>query len=125
MKISPLPSPAHPDFSPEATSKAGAKPTALPTCSTAVAADTWLRDNPTDASTDAMVQNILALRAKARAGEEITEPDMLPYSDISGGNSSELFIDRDYFTEGFLPAIANAEKSIHIAVKIGTYKFGT
>ena len=85
-------------------------------CDPAPLQDTLLRNNPKDVNTTQLVANILALRSKATAGVDITEADMIPYSTVSSGNDSRIFIDREYFTEAVLPAIASAEQSIHIAM---------
>lgn len=85
-------------------------------CNIPPPADTWLRDNPNDASTTTLINRILATRAKTQAGLTITEEDMLPYSTITTGNEADLSINREYFSEKILPAIRNAQQSIHIAM---------
>ena len=73
-------------------------------------------DGASDSSWQQMANHVLNLRARASTGAKITTEDMISYSKTTTDNSIQLYLDRAYFTEALLPAISNAQESIHIAM---------
>ena len=62
------------------------------------------------------LRHVLSLRQKAQSGQDIKRSDLLTHTQQVSGTSADLFLDRSYYTEGLLPAIRDAQDSIHIAI---------
>jgi len=56
------------------------------------------------------------LRDKIHSGKEIKSSELYTIAQTSEGNKTKLHLDRDYFTHGLIPAIAEAKDSIHLAM---------
>lgn len=75
-----------------------------------------LRDRRRDASLREGIDTLLELRARQAADEKIRFRDLTTYTQSSADNAVELHLERAYFEQAVLPAIARAKRSIHIAM---------
>lgn len=83
-----------------------------------------LRNNFDDVGRNDSVRRLLALRKSAAAGKKVRRQDLTNFTSKVGGTSTELFLDRNYFTKAILPTLRGAKDSIHIAVSELRGEFG-